>query len=172
MSYFGNCCSKLFLLFPYCYCLRKQTYILTSCISVLFFVSPQQLLNTLAHFNHMLQRKVELLGIVSCSNLKIGEEMFFVHQSCMLALDRKLSFTASTHRYSSLFLMDSLQVFKVWPLISANKDKKSPIKIYVTSTFLTKLRMLLEINWLDFVFRLLFVWGFFWGLGVVFSFLW
>ena len=57
----------------------------------LFVVSPQQLLNPLAHFNHVLQRKVELLGTVSCSNLENRRgNVLCTSESpcCMLALGK------------------------------------------------------------------------------------
>lgn len=102
----------------------------------LFVVSPQQLLNPLAHFNHILQRKVELLGIVSCSNLLENRRGNVLCTSegpcCMLALGK-----VQTGNWVLLLLLilellvshglPSL-VLRVWPLISANKDKNHKLK--------------------------------------------
>lgn len=94
MSYFGNCSPRWLLLFSYCYSFRKQIHILCAYL-FLFVVSPQQLLNPLAHFNHILQRKVELLGIVSCSNLLENRSRNVLCASespcCMLALGKLLT---------------------------------------------------------------------------------
>lgn len=70
----------------------------------LFVVSSQQLLNPLAHFSHILQRKVEFVGIVSCShhpeNRRGEKHSLYVRESVLYvsfseSTGRKLSFTAS-----------------------------------------------------------------------------
>lgn len=131
MSYFGNCWPRLLFLFSYyCYSFRKQSHTLILCIC-LFIVFPQQPLNPLAYFNHILQRKFELLGVVSCCNLleHRRKDALCTSESpcCMLALGK-----VQTGNWILLFLLilellvshrlPSL-VLRVWPLILARKTK-------------------------------------------------
>lgn len=135
MSYFGNCWPRLLLLFSYCcYSFRTLTSLLCAYL-FLFVVSPQQLLNPLAHFNHILQRKVELLGIASCSNLlenRRGNVLCTSQSLCLCQFPvctlPKAEFYCFCSSWSSLFLMDSLPSCSVWPLISANKVKNYELK--------------------------------------------
>lgn len=80
---------SLFLLLLQLQKAKSRPYFVHLC---LFIVSPQQLLNPLAYFNHILQRNVELLGVVSCCNLLENRRKDVLCTSenpcCMLALGK------------------------------------------------------------------------------------
>lgn len=85
-------------------------------------------LNPVAHFSHILQRKVEVLGIVNCSSRlenRRGNGFCTSESPCRqetwVVLLKLVVELLVPHRPRSL-------VLRVWPLILANKDKNNELK--------------------------------------------
>lgn len=117
----------------YRYSFRKQNHILYAYL-FLFLFFPQQLLKPLAHFHHILERKVDFLGIVSCSSLseyRRGENRYlYIRESVLYVSFRKVQ----TGNPALLLLLivelldfhglPSLEL-QVFTLISASKDRNN-----------------------------------------------
>lgn len=169
MSYFGYC----WLLLLFFIVIASENKITSFMHISFFFVSPQQLLNPLAHFNHILERKVDFLGIVIYSSLsenRRGEN----HSLCIRESVLYVSFRKVQTGNPALLLLlivelldfhglPSLVLQVFTPISKLAKIERIDYKAYhgsVIFRFRIKLRTLLEVSQLK---------GF-WGLGVVFVF--